>query len=241
MHLPSPWPPARGHRRRRLTPIAVTLGDPAGIGPDITLLAGATARPTPSIRFAVYGDADVLRDRARALGLERARRRHRPAREAGRSSSRRRCRSCRAGRDGQARGRDRARPGPTRHRRRHRGGARPRSAARRWRSSPTPSPRSRCSAVPLDYPGHTAFLGQLAARHTGGGAIRPVMMLAAPELRVVPATVHIPLAAVPRTLTRALIVETGAHRRPRARARISASPARALPSPASTRTRARTG
>ena len=34
------------------------------------------------------------------------------------------------------------------------------------------------------------------------------MMLAADELKVVPATVHIPLAAVPRALTRALIVET---------------------------------
>ena len=39
------------------------------------------------------------------------------------------------------------------------------------------------------------------------------MMLAAPELRVVPATVHIPLAAVPGALTRALIVATAAHRR----------------------------
>jgi len=34
------------------------------------------------------------------------------------------------------------------------------------------------------------------------------MMLAAEELKVVPATVHIPLSAVPRALTRALIVET---------------------------------
>ena len=34
------------------------------------------------------------------------------------------------------------------------------------------------------------------------------MMLAAEELKVVPATVHIPLAAVPRALTRALLAET---------------------------------
>ena len=34
------------------------------------------------------------------------------------------------------------------------------------------------------------------------------MMLAADELRVVPTTVHIPLAACRRALTRALIVET---------------------------------
>jgi 4-hydroxythreonine-4-phosphate dehydrogenase len=62
--------------------------------------------------------------------------------------------------------------------------------------------------ISLEYPGHTAFLGQLAARHTGNDAIRPVMMLVAPGLRVVPATVHIPLSSVPRTVTRALIVET---------------------------------
>src|SRR5690606_17938146 len=64
-------------------------------------------------------------------------------------------------------------------------------------------------AVALPYPGHTAFLGQLAERHTGSEAIRPVMMLVAPELKVVPATVHIPLSAVPGALTRGLIVETG--------------------------------
>ncbi|MBO0764979.1 MAG: 4-hydroxythreonine-4-phosphate dehydrogenase PdxA, partial [Hyphomicrobiaceae bacterium] len=72
-----------------------------------------------------------------------------------------------------------------------------------------PIAKKSLSSVPLDYPGHTAFLGQLAARHIGNAAIRPVMMLVARELRVVPATVHIPLAAVPGTLTRELIVATG--------------------------------
>jgi 4-hydroxythreonine-4-phosphate dehydrogenase len=72
-----------------------------------------------------------------------------------------------------------------------------------------PIAKKSLGAIPLEYPGHTAFLGRLAARHTGDAAIRPVMMLAAPGLRVVPATVHIPLAAVPHTLSRALIVETG--------------------------------
>jgi len=52
------------------------------------------------------------------------------------------------------------------------------------------------------YPGHTEFLGHLA-----GGA-RAVMMLAGPELRAVPVTVHVALAEVPRLLTRRDIVET---------------------------------
>lgn len=52
------------------------------------------------------------------------------------------------------------------------------------------------------YPGHTEFLGHLA-----GGA-RPVMMLAGPQLRTVPVTVHIALYDVPRQLTHEAIVQT---------------------------------
>jgi len=58
------------------------------------------------------------------------------------------------------------------------------------------------------HPGHTEFLAELAARFAGGGPYRPVMLLASDELRVVPLTVHIPLADVPRILTKDLIVET---------------------------------
>jgi 4-hydroxythreonine-4-phosphate dehydrogenase len=57
------------------------------------------------------------------------------------------------------------------------------------------------------HPGHTEFLGALAETW-GTGPVRPVMMLAAPEMRTVPVTIHVALAEVPRTLTTALIVET---------------------------------
>lgn len=53
------------------------------------------------------------------------------------------------------------------------------------------------------FPGHTEFLAHLA-----GGAARPVMMLAAPALRVVPVTVHIPLARVAAALTPDLLTDT---------------------------------
>ncbi|MGQ2903074.1 MAG: 4-hydroxythreonine-4-phosphate dehydrogenase PdxA [Neoaquamicrobium sediminum] len=56
------------------------------------------------------------------------------------------------------------------------------------------------------YPGHTEFLGHLAETIAGAPAT-PVMMLAGPELRAVPVTIHIPLAKVAPTLTTALIVE----------------------------------
>lgn len=64
-------------------------------------------------------------------------------------------------------------------------------------------------AAGFKHPGHTEFLAALAEHHWPGRRFRPVMMLSSEELRVVPLTVHIPLADVPRSITRLLIVETG--------------------------------
>jgi 4-hydroxythreonine-4-phosphate dehydrogenase len=52
------------------------------------------------------------------------------------------------------------------------------------------------------FPGHTEFLAALA------GVDRVVMMLACETLRVVPATIHIPLSQVPAALTPALLQDT---------------------------------
>jgi 4-hydroxythreonine-4-phosphate dehydrogenase len=57
-------------------------------------------------------------------------------------------------------------------------------------------------------PGHTEFLSALSAEMTGAVA-RPVMMLWSPELTVVPVTIHLPLAEVPQALSVDLIIETG--------------------------------
>ncbi|WP_071799028.1 4-hydroxythreonine-4-phosphate dehydrogenase PdxA [Natronohydrobacter thiooxidans] len=51
------------------------------------------------------------------------------------------------------------------------------------------------SGAGFGFPGHTEFLADLA------GGVPVVMMLACEGLRVVPATIHIPLAQVPRALT----------------------------------------
>lgn len=56
------------------------------------------------------------------------------------------------------------------------------------------------------FPGHTEFLADLAQRYIGQ-PVKPVMMLAGPELRTVPVTVHIPLKQVPQVLTKELIIE----------------------------------
>lgn len=58
------------------------------------------------------------------------------------------------------------------------------------------------------HPGHTEFLGALAERHWPGRRFHPVMMLASTALKVVPLTVHIPLADVPGAITRVAIFET---------------------------------
>jgi 4-hydroxythreonine-4-phosphate dehydrogenase len=53
------------------------------------------------------------------------------------------------------------------------------------------------------HPGHTEFLQALTK------ARRAVMMLASDQLRVVPLTIHMPLAEVPRAITTETIVEAG--------------------------------
>ncbi|QPC93892.1 4-hydroxythreonine-4-phosphate dehydrogenase PdxA [Mesorhizobium sp. INR15] len=57
------------------------------------------------------------------------------------------------------------------------------------------------------FPGHTEYLAHLSARHSGV-EVMPVMLLAGPDLRTVPVTIHIALAEVPKALTTELIVAT---------------------------------
>jgi 4-hydroxythreonine-4-phosphate dehydrogenase len=57
-------------------------------------------------------------------------------------------------------------------------------------------------------PGHTEFLATLVQQATGE-SLRPVMMLWAPELAVVPVTIHLPLRDIFKQLSTDLVVETG--------------------------------
>ncbi len=59
----------------------------------------------------------------------------------------------------------------------------------------------------FSFPGHTEFLGHLAEKRHGN-TYQPVMMLAGPQLRTIPVTVHIPLSNVFGELTPELIVST---------------------------------
>jgi 4-hydroxythreonine-4-phosphate dehydrogenase len=57
-------------------------------------------------------------------------------------------------------------------------------------------------------PGHTEYLARLVEEITGRAA-QPVMMLWSPELAVVPVTIHLPLREVASRLTVDLLVKTG--------------------------------
>jgi 4-hydroxythreonine-4-phosphate dehydrogenase len=57
-------------------------------------------------------------------------------------------------------------------------------------------------------PGHTEFLATLVQEATGK-VLRPVMLLWSPELAVVPVTIHLPLREIFKQLSSELVVETG--------------------------------
>jgi 4-hydroxythreonine-4-phosphate dehydrogenase len=59
------------------------------------------------------------------------------------------------------------------------------------------------NAAGFAFPGHTEFLAHLT------GARRAVMMLASDQLRVVPLTIHMPIAQVPGEITKQAVFDTG--------------------------------
>ena len=167
------------------------MGDPAGIGLDVLLLAhNADALRNDLPAFILAGDPDVVAQRARQLGLQLTPRTVVPI-------------MCAAP---VVPGQPNAANAPA-------------SIAaiecatqlvRAGRASAVltnPIAKHVLIAAGFKFPGHTEFLGALARQHWGLEC-QPVMMLAAPELKVVPVTVHVALAMVPRLLTTKLIIET---------------------------------
>ena len=63
-------------------------------------------------------------------------------------------------------------------------------------------------AAGFEFPGHTEFLGELTRGHKAEEPRGPVMMLAAQDLKTTLVTIHEPLKAVPRLLTLDRIVAT---------------------------------
>lgn len=191
-----------------LAPLAVSMGDPAGIGPEITMAAWALRHEQRLPVFAAYGDAAVYSARAKALDwdvavipvatLDEATARFHdglPVIEAGT------CGPVVAGQPSQTAARatiaaiDAAVAAVL--------------AGQASAIVTCPIAKSVLYEAGFRHPGHTEYLAYLAERHAGNGRrIRPVMMLACDALKVVPATIHIPLSAVPSALTADLLRET---------------------------------
>lgn len=201
-------------------PLAVTLGEPGGIGPDVALTAWAERVDRQLPAFHVHGDAAFLAARARRLGLDV------PIVEGPPDDTLAVFADALPvvplplaaieDRPGIA---DAATAGHV-----IASIERAVSDAQEGRASAvvtSPINKKALYDAGFAHPGHTEFLGELAARH-GAGPLRPVMLLAGPHLLVVPVTIHVPLAAVPELLTSDLIVETAriVHKDMRERFRI---------------------
>ena len=188
-------------------PLAVTMGDPAGIGLDITLAAWCGPERATLPPLVLLADPEAVAARARALGL--AVQLHRIENIAA-------AHHAAAGALAVLPVRTAVPPAPGRPDTRNAAAViaaiELATAAALDGSAAAvvtnPIAKATLTASGFPHPGHTEFLAELAARHRPGYSFRPVMMLAADELRVVPLTVHMPLAQVPAAITAALIEET---------------------------------
>ncbi|WEK48597.1 MAG: 4-hydroxythreonine-4-phosphate dehydrogenase PdxA [Candidatus Kaistia colombiensis] len=187
-------------------PLALTMGEPAGIGPDVTLAVWRERRERRLPPFYVLADPEALRGRAALMGLDIPIETMTAPEAIGAF--------------------DRVLPvvalespavaSP---------GVPERSAARGVIEAiaravgdvraglasalvTNPINKKALFDAGFQHPGHTEFLGMLSAAWSGSPA-HPVMMLAGPGLRAVPATIHVPIASVPSLLTEEMLIRTG--------------------------------
>ena len=190
--------------RAAALPLAVTQGEPSGIGPEITLKAWLQRRDRGVPPFYVIGDPAFLEASARALGWPVPVRAASPEEAsevfAGALPVVPLATSVSAAP---------GRPDPAT------GGATVESIAtavahtRQGRAGAVvtnPIAKHVLYAAGFRHPGHTEYLAALATE--AGEPPHPVMMLWSEALAVVPVTVHIPLKDVPSALTADLIVRT---------------------------------
>ena len=187
-------------------PIAISVGDPAGVGPVVSLTAAYAARATT--RCALFGDLEQLREEAERLGCDsallvehdessladlpagalalidtgrvsvEARNKHAPSPEAGRAQLRTLDRAAHAVRAGLARA---LVTGPT--------------------------SKAAISSGGHPFVGQTEFLARLDGRHDEA----VTMLFLGPKLRVALVTTHLALTAVPQAISEAKVMRTTLH------------------------------
>ncbi len=185
-------------------PLALTTGEPAGIGPDITLKAWLRRNELKLPAFYLLGDRDLLDRRARALGLKiefadvsaddaaAAFAEALPVVSTGHAATAQPGRPDDSSADA-ALASIRQAVGDV-------------AAGRASAVVTNPIAKSVLYRAGFRHPGHTEFLAELAA--TGGHTPHPVMMLWSPALAVVPVTIHRPLRQAIAQLSSELIVTT---------------------------------
>jgi 4-hydroxythreonine-4-phosphate dehydrogenase len=185
-------------------PLALTLGEPAGIGPDITIKAWLRRHELKLPVFYLLGDGDFIGRRADALGVD--------------------IKLADVGAEGAAAAFARALPVVSTG---HAATAQPGRPDDRSADAALVSIRQAVSEVAAGragavvtnpiakgvlyragfrHPGHTEYLAELAA--SNGHVPQPVMMLWSPVLAVVPVTIHVSVREAVAQLTTDLIVST---------------------------------
>jgi 4-hydroxythreonine-4-phosphate dehydrogenase len=187
-------------------PLALTLGEPAGIGPDITLAAWQRRAELGLPPFYLLADPDFVAERARRIGLKVPLRVLAPEDAAQAFAAALPVVALAEQVTAQA-GKPDASSAPAAIASIRRA-VDDVFAGRAHAVVTNPVAKAVLYRTGFAEPGHTEFLARLAQEHTGR-AWHPVMMLWSDELAVVPVTIHLPVREVPARLTTDLIVETG--------------------------------
>ncbi|MCB1510495.1 MAG: 4-hydroxythreonine-4-phosphate dehydrogenase PdxA, partial [Hyphomicrobiaceae bacterium] len=188
-------------------PLALTMGDPAGIGPELAIAIWCHRHTNRCPAFALLADPDLIKARAADVGLIAPVALIATASEAAAVF-------------------DAAlpvlpiplsttsvagKPDPANATAVIRAIDQAVSAVANGQASAVvtnPIAKSVLYAAGFSHPGHTEYLAELTRRHWPEQPATPVMMLASSELKVVPLTIHVPLHTVPTLITPDLIMHT---------------------------------
>ncbi len=180
-------------------PLALTMGEPAGIAPDLSLIAWQRRNADSLKPFYVLADPEMLQGRARRMNLDVPIAVCTPEEAAGlfatalpvvALANRAPDTPGEASREAAAAVIEAIETAVT-------------HVAEGRASGVVTNPINKKSLYDAGFrhPGHTEFLGKLAERFWPETAHEPVMLLAGPDLMAIPITVHIPLSDVPDALT----------------------------------------
>lgn len=192
------------HRAFR-APIALSMGDPSGVGPEIALMAW-TRRAEGDAPFFVLADPEHLRRVAARIGLSAPVESCAPEAACEVFATALPVVPLSASVTGAPARPSEADAAPTIEAIEM--GVRLVREGRAHAIVTNPISKANLYKAGFAHPGHTEFLGELALREFGVAA-HPVMMLWSPELAVVPATIHVSLRQALADLTTDLLIETG--------------------------------